>query len=363
MSESMERKLTTILCADARGYSRLMDDDEVATFATLKDHREAMSGLISRHRGRIVNTAGDGLMAEFPSVVEAVQCAAEIQRELGRRNDSLETARRMDFRIGINLGDVMVDGDDLFGEGVNIASRLEGLATAGGICISGTAYDQVHNKLSLGYEFMGKQAVKNIAGEIPVYRIDLDGNAPSRRGDAGRETKTSETGTGTGRATNLAADGLFEFLRPIKRMAMRCGFLFAVLLVINLVTSPGYLWSFWAALGILLWLGWKSIGNFDFDGDDDADGREITTSRVKIGGDHTFHEDANFRGRIRGNVRVRQGVRLRYQGKIGGDLILEPGCDVAVRGKIKGDVINQGATFQIKGELRGSERRETGDGK
>ena len=187
----------------------------------------------------------------------------------------------MDFRIGINLGDVMVDGDDLFGEGVNIASRLEGLATAGGICISGTAYDQVHNKLSLDYEFMGKQAVKNIAGEIPVYRIDLDGKAPFQRGNGARETKATDMGA----SMDLAADSLIEFLRPIKRKAMRCGFLFVVLLVINLVTSPGYLWSFWAALGILIWLGWKSIGNFDFE----ADGREVTTSRVKIGGDNTFY--------------------------------------------------------------------------
>ena len=136
---AVSRKLTTILCADVEGYSRLMGGDEVATLDRLKQHRSAMAGLIERHRGRVVNTWGDGLIADFPSVVEAVQCAIETQRELATRNNGLPEPERMEFRIGINLGDVMVDGGDLYGEGVNVAARLQALAPPGGIVISGVA--------------------------------------------------------------------------------------------------------------------------------------------------------------------------------------------------------------------------------
>jgi adenylate cyclase len=173
----VERKLTTIMCADVSGYSRLMEADEAGTLATLKLYRDAMVGLIERHRGRLVSTSGDSLLADFRSVVEAVQCAAEIQRELANRNRSAPDARRMEFRIGINLGDVMVEGGDLYGEGVNVAARLEALADPGGICISRTVYDQVRNRLTLGYDFIGEQAVKNISEPVPVYRVQLDGTA------------------------------------------------------------------------------------------------------------------------------------------------------------------------------------------
>jgi adenylate cyclase len=148
MEPSVERKLTTILCADVYGYTRLMEQDEAATLATLKLYRDAINGLIARHRGRVVSTAGDSLLADFQSVVEAVRCAIEIQQELAGRNGSLPDARRMAFRIGINLGDVMLDGGDLYGEGVNVAARLEALAEPGGICISRSVYDQVRNKLT-----------------------------------------------------------------------------------------------------------------------------------------------------------------------------------------------------------------------
>lgn len=173
MSDSIRRKLTTILSADVHGYSRLMDKDEVDTLERLKAYRGAMTGFIERHSGKVVNTAGDSLLADFGSVVEAVQCAAEIQRELGARNATLGKNQRMEFRIGINLGDVIIEGDDLYGEGVNIAARLQGLADPGGILISGTVFDQVRNKLSLGYNFIGKKSVKNISEQVPVYRIDL----------------------------------------------------------------------------------------------------------------------------------------------------------------------------------------------
>lgn len=137
---------------------------------------------MDRHYGRVINWTGDGLLAEFASVVEAVQCAVEIQRELKARNDLLDDDRRMDFRVGINLGDVMVDGNELFGEGVNIAARLQAIAPVGGILVSGTSFDQVRGKLALDFDFMGRQSVKNIADQIPAYAVVLDpGARPTSR--------------------------------------------------------------------------------------------------------------------------------------------------------------------------------------
>jgi adenylate cyclase len=165
------RKLTTILAADVAGYSQLMGDNEEATLRTLKAYREIIDGLIARHDGRIFGTAGDSVVAEFGSAVEAVRAAISIQEELKVRNAELAEQRQMKFRIGINVGDVMVEGGDLFGDGVNVAARLEGLAQPGGICISGSAFDQVKNKLSIGFENIGPQAVKNIAEPVPAFRV------------------------------------------------------------------------------------------------------------------------------------------------------------------------------------------------
>src|SRR5438093_6267901 len=170
----IERKLAAILSADVQGFSRLMGEDEEATLHTLQTSREVTDSLIQQHRGRIVGTAGDSILAEFASVVDAVQCAVAIQRELKLRNAELPEHRRMKFRIGINLGDVMVDGEQIYGDGVNIAARLQALADAGGIFISGTVYDQVENKLALTYEDLGEQQVKNIAKPVRVWRIRLE---------------------------------------------------------------------------------------------------------------------------------------------------------------------------------------------
>ncbi|MEM9551084.1 MAG: adenylate/guanylate cyclase domain-containing protein [Pseudomonadota bacterium] len=166
MSERVERKLTTILSADAEGYSRAMAEDEESALAELRAARSVFSRLIDRHRGRIANTAGDGLIAEFASVVEAVQCAIEVQQELGANGrDALR------YRIGIHLGDVMVDGEDLLGEGVNLAARLQTMAEPGGVLISQQVYDQVHAKLSVGFDYLGEQRPKNFTEDVPIYRI------------------------------------------------------------------------------------------------------------------------------------------------------------------------------------------------
>ena len=170
----MERKLTAILCADVHGYSRLMGEDEEATLRSLSSHRTVIDGLIEQHRGRFVNSAGDSVLAEFASVVNAVQCGVEIQAALKSENAKLPPERRMEFRIGINLGDVMVEGEQIYGDGVNVAARLESLAEPGGICISGTVHEQVSNKLALGYEDLGEQTVKNIAKPVRVWRVLAD---------------------------------------------------------------------------------------------------------------------------------------------------------------------------------------------
>ncbi len=183
MTKKVKRRLTTVLCADVEGYTRLMAADEAGTLATLRRYRAAMATLIERHEGRVVNTWGDAIIAEFASVVEAVQCAIETQQELSTQNGDLPEAQRMQFRIGINLGDVMVEGDDVYGDGVNVAARLQQLAEPGGIIISGPVYDQVHNKLSIGFDRLGHQRVKNIASPVMSYRI-VQGDGLTRRSAA-----------------------------------------------------------------------------------------------------------------------------------------------------------------------------------
>ncbi len=170
----LQRKLAAILSADVKGYSRLMGEDEVATVRTLTAYREVMATLIQQHQGRVVDAPGDNLLAEFASAVDAVRCAVEIQKALKSRNAELPLNRRMEFRLGLNIGDVIVEGERIYGDGVNIAARVEALAEGGGICLSGTVYDQVKNKLALGYEYLGEQAVKNIAELVRVYRLQVD---------------------------------------------------------------------------------------------------------------------------------------------------------------------------------------------
>src|SRR5260370_33746479 len=161
-----ERKPTASLCADVYGYGRLMGGDEEATLATLTAHRKIIDSLIEQHHGRFVTSAGDSVLAEFASVVEAVNCAVDIQTTLSAENVKLPPERRMEFRIGVNLGDVMVEGDQIYGAGINVAARLESLAAPGGICISGKVHEEIRSKLPLGYEDLGAQTVKHIAHPV-----------------------------------------------------------------------------------------------------------------------------------------------------------------------------------------------------
>ena len=173
-AESFKRKLTAILSADVKGYSRLMGEDEAETVSTLTAYRKIMADLILQHRGRVIDSPGDNILAEFGSVVDAMQCAVATQNELKARNAELARNRRMEFRIGINLGDVIEEENRIYGDGVNIAARLEALADAGGICISKTVFDHIESKLPLGYEYLGEQTVKNIAKPVGAYKVLME---------------------------------------------------------------------------------------------------------------------------------------------------------------------------------------------
>ena len=243
MTANVERKLTTILCADVAGYSRLMGKDEVGTLNGLRRRLAVFKGLIEQHRGRLVNTWGDGLIAEFPSVVEAVRTAIEAQKELRVANDQTPDEILLEFRIGINLGDVIVEGQDLYGEGVNVAARLQTLAEPGGIVISGSVHDQVRGKLSVGFAFAGPQQLKNIPDPVPAYRIVAEG-------------------TGGSKPTAFAAADLTVPAVPSRWRGLRSGLVTIVFLfLLNLFTGLEHPWFQWPALviGFVMALRWARL--------------------------------------------------------------------------------------------------------
>jgi class 3 adenylate cyclase len=174
-SSRIERRLSAILAADVAGYSRLMGLDELGTVRILREHRVVFDGLIAKYGGRIVKTTGDGVLLEFSSVVGAVECAVAVQTVMAARNDAIPADRRMLFRMGINLGDILIQDDDILGDGVNIAARLEAIAEPGGICISSSAYDQVHGKVAVEFADLGEQSLKNIARPVRAYSVVLNG--------------------------------------------------------------------------------------------------------------------------------------------------------------------------------------------
>src|SRR6516225_5454602 len=169
-------RLAAIVAADVAGYSRLMGLDEVGTAHNLREHRKITDALVAKHGGRIVKTTGDGVLLEFPSVVDAVECAVAVQAVMAERNAGVPEDRRMLYRIGINLGDILIEGDDILGDGVNIAARLEGIAEPGGICISSTAYEHVHDKVPVDFTDLGEQRLKNIGRPIRAYAVGLNAN-------------------------------------------------------------------------------------------------------------------------------------------------------------------------------------------
>jgi len=176
-TEDFKRKLTAILSADVKGYSRLMGEDDEATVRTITAYREVITEVVQKHKGRVVDSPGDNILAEFASVIDAVRSAVEIQQELEAKNAELPDERKMEFRIGVNLGDVIHEQERIYGDGVNVAARIESLAEAGGICVSGTVFDQIESKLPLGYEFLGEQSVKNISKPVRIYKALMDPEA------------------------------------------------------------------------------------------------------------------------------------------------------------------------------------------
>jgi adenylate cyclase len=259
MTTKVKRRLTSILCADVKSYARLMEENEARTIGTLRQYRAAMDALIERHDGRTINTWGDAIIAEFASVVEAVQCAIEIQRELAVHNRGLAESEQMWFRIGINLGDVMVEDGDLYGEGVNIAARLQELAEPGGILISGTVYELVRNKLSVDFDCLGQQAVKNVTEPVTSYRIVLDGKARAAMAAAAPRERAGSDGQPSSAVPQSLPAGLWmrfrELPRLIRVVVVVILFLFALDMFDDGFTT---LWFHWPAAGLalfaLLWL-------------------------------------------------------------------------------------------------------------
>jgi adenylate cyclase len=203
--ERVERRLAAVLAADVAGYSRLMGQDEEGTLAALKAiRRELADPKIAEHRGRIVKTTGDGLLVEFASVVDAVRCAAKVQRAMAKRNTGIPPARRIEFRIGIHQGDIIIDEGDIFGDGVNLAARVEGLAEPGGICVSRVVRDEVRDKLDVSFDDLGEQSLKNIARPMRVFRVGTRAfgsqsphpNPPPLAGEGAKDNPPPQAGEG-----------------------------------------------------------------------------------------------------------------------------------------------------------------------
>jgi len=256
----VKRRLTTVLCADAYGYSRLMEADEASTLEALRRYRTAIAGLVERHDGRIVNTWGDAVIAEFASVVEAVQCAVEIQQEISNQDSNPPNTPPMRFRIGINLGDVMVDGTDIYGDGVNIAARLQELAEPGGVVISASVYDQVRNKLSVGFDCLGQRPMKNVA-PVTSYRVAMGGRATQGRsfavdGSLAPQGEVAASETDALRIQDrhepstwirFISDRLASLPRPVAAALTVSGFL----ILINVFTGMHKIWFHWPVAALL----------------------------------------------------------------------------------------------------------------
>jgi adenylate cyclase len=259
-TDDIKRRLAAIMSADVKDYSLLMREDERSTVRTLTAYQEIMTTLVKQHHGRVVDTPGDNLLAEFASVVDAVQGAVAIQKELKARNAEFSDSRKMEFRIGINLGDVIVEGERIYGDGVNIAARLEGLADPGGICISQTAYDQIEDKLPFGYEYLGEKRVKNIGKPVRTYKVLYSWSQKIRSKRRKRKADRWEKDKHLGHILTEKPSKPRErskgrlFYRHLRLSVAVIGFF----LTIDLLTGGG-LWFYWPALvwGFLLFLHWS----------------------------------------------------------------------------------------------------------
>ncbi len=260
----MKRKLTTILFADAQGYSTLMASDEAATLERLNRYRTIMGGLFDRHDGRQINTWGDAVIAEFASVVEAVRCAVEIQESLQTENHSLSKEKQMWFRIGINLGDVMIDRDDLYGDGVNVAQRLQALAEPGGIMVSGTVYSLAHKQLALAFDFAGDQRVTDAGERVPSYKVRMSGrNDPEivvqHAPDARAEAPPAQPTSAITRIASLIEGALGWLQHQPRRVRVAAGviaFLFAINVLFDGLAKPWFIYPS-IPLALLIYLHYR----------------------------------------------------------------------------------------------------------
>jgi adenylate cyclase len=260
----VKRKLTTILFADAQGYSTLMASDEAATLERLNRYRTIMGGLFDRHDGRQINTWGDAVIAEFASVVEAVRCAVEIQESLQTENHSLSKEKQMWFRIGINLGDVMIDRDDLYGDGVNVAQRLQALAEPGGIMVSGTVYSLAHKQLALAFDFAGDQRVTDAGERVPSYKVRMSGrNDPEivvqHAPDARAEAPPAQPTSAITRIASLIEGALGWLQHQPRRVRVAAGviaFLFAINVLFDGLAKPWFIYPS-IPLALLIYLHYR----------------------------------------------------------------------------------------------------------
>jgi len=271
--EGFKRKLAAILSSDIVEYSRLMREDEKATIQSLTAYREVMTKLIKQHHGRVVDTVGDNLLAEFASAVEAVQGAVAVQKEIKASNAQLPENRKMIFRIGINLGDLVVEGDRIYGDGVNIAARLEALADPGGICISKTVHEQIEDKLPLGFEYLGEKTVKNIVKPIRAYRVLFDPGDETTSVDraehesrSGRnekiESRNEKTRTKAGdKDKSLEATLTFRDRNIFRKHLLIYSGVIVFFAMINIFTWHGIVWFHWPALiwGLMQWIVWIKV--------------------------------------------------------------------------------------------------------
>ena len=267
--QRVKRRLAAVMCADVAQYSKLMERDEDGTLDRLKAYRLVMSALTERHNGRIVNTWGDAVIIEFASVTEAVQCAVDIQNELSVRNADLPDMTRMEFRIGINLGDIMVEGDDIYGDGVNVAARLQEIAPRGGIMLSQSVYDQVKSKMALGFDPLGPQHVKNVTDPVETYSVRIGGrNSPEEASARQESPHTGAHHDGVSepeweRDTQAVASGFEQARRWLRAQPKRvrgCLFMISFFFLLNVLTSGlSTLWFIWPSLPFVVMLFWQLV--------------------------------------------------------------------------------------------------------